>query len=294
MIKKPFKTVFDFYLYSNLHVALCGIALVGISQLILGLHLRVELFVFVFCGTFFLYNLQRLPSAFPQQKIETKFSRHKWNTDHRYFLAIATGIAALGAGWSFFQLYHRTQLMALLPAALSFAYAFPVIPAKEKWKRLREIPTAKIFIITLVWGMISVLLPATASDPTGVHWISAPVMIWFFSFCAMVFSLTITFDIRDYYYDGMKLKTIPALVGIKSAIGISLVGLLAFAAGVFLLFWNFSCLTVLELCAIYVWCVIAGAFVVKSNPARKEYYFSFFIDGLLILLWVFIFVAINL
>jgi hypothetical protein len=291
LIKKPFKTVFDFYLYSNLHVALCGIALVGISQIILGLQLRMELFIFVFCGSFFLYNLQRLPSAFPRQKIESKFSRHKWNLDHRYFLAIATATAALGAGWSFFQLYHRSQLIALLPAILSLAYAFPVIPAKNKWKRLREIPSTKIFIITLVWGMICVLLPATASDPTGLHWLSAPVLIWFFTFCCMIFSLTITFDIRDYYYDGQKLKTIPALVGIKKAIGISLCALVLFAAGSSFLFWNFSTGTVYELIGIFLWCVIAGIFIVKSNPSRKEYYFSFFIDGLLILLWVFVFVA---
>jgi len=289
--KNLFKTVLDFYLYSNLHVALCGIALASISQIVLGLHLRVELFIFIFCGTFFLYNLQRLPSAFPRQKIAPKFSRHKWNLDHRYFLAIATGIAALGAGWSFFQLYHRSQLIALLPAVLSFAYAFPVIPTKTKWKRLREIPSAKIFIITLVWGMIGVLLPATASDPTGIHWATIPVFVWFVSFCAMIFSLTITFDIRDYFYDGKKLKTIPALVGIKKAIGISLFALLVFMSGVFFLFHNFSLGTIFQMVAIFFWCMIAGTFIVKSNPSRNEYYFSFFMDGLLILLWGFVFVA---
>jgi 4-hydroxybenzoate polyprenyltransferase len=149
----------------------------------------------------------------------------------------------------------------------------------------------KIFIVTLVWGIVGVLLPATASSHEGSPWISLPALIWFFVFCTMIFSLTITFDIRDYFYDGEKLKTIPALVGIKKAIGISLFSLVIFAAGVLFLHWQFSTGTTFQLITIFFWCVIAAIFIVKSNPSRNDYYFSFFIDGLLILLWVFIFLA---
>jgi 4-hydroxybenzoate polyprenyltransferase len=283
--KKPFKAVFDFYLYSNLHVALCGLALIGFTQLIFNFELRAELYVFVFCGTFFLYSLQRLPSAFQQKKIESEFSRHKWNLDHKYFLAITSLITAIASCWSFFRLYQRSQIISLLPAMLSFAYAFPVLPLNGKWKRLREIPVLKIFIVAIVWGMISVLLPATAASQAGTHWLTPPIMIWFAIFCVMIFAHTIPFDIRDLYYDGEKLKTIPALVGIKKSILISLFSFLVFDAGVFFLHYQYGVATIYQVIAIIMWSILAGIAIARSTPERKEYYFSFTLDGLLILLW---------
>lgn len=294
MLSKSLKKIFDFYLYSNLHVAFCGVALVGITQLLFKYNLRVELYVFVFCGTFFLYNLQRLPSAFQQKKIESKFIRHKWNSDHKFFLVVATLISAMASIWSFLHLYHRSQLISLPPAILSFAYAFRVIPFKGKWIRLRDIPVMKIFIVAIVWGMISVMLPATAADPSGIKWMTIPAMIWFVSFCMMIFAHTIPFDIRDHYYDGLKLKTIPALVGIKKSILISLALLLLFDAGVFLLFQKYGVGSVYQFAAVICWSIIAGIAIGMSNPDRKEYYFSFVLDSLLILLWGMVKIAVFL
>ncbi|MDQ3110852.1 MAG: hypothetical protein M3R17_13245, partial [Bacteroidota bacterium] len=171
-MSKRLRAIFDFYLYSNFHIALCAVAMVLVSQFIFGYHLRPALFVFVFSGTFFLYNLQRLPSAFGNPFIESEFSRHKWNSDHKIFLAIISGITAIAAGWSFFQLYHRSQLIALLPAFLSFAYAFPFVKLKGRWRRLREIEAMKIFIVAIVWGIICSLLPAAANDISVKDWLT--------------------------------------------------------------------------------------------------------------------------
>jgi hypothetical protein len=282
---KRLKWLFDFYLYGNFQMALCSVALVGVSQLLFDFHLRPELFIFVFCGTFFLYNLQRLPGAFQKKKIDSAFIRHKWNIDHKYFLAITSGIAAVAAGWSFLLLYHRSQIIAVLPALISVAYSFPLIPAKGKWKRLREIPGLKIFMVAVVWSTICVLLPATADDPTGKKLFSAPVILWFISFCAMIFSLTMPFDIRDYFYDGKKLKTIPALVGVKGSIVISICSMSLFALGIIFLHLNYSVGTISQLIGMFFWCILSSIVVANSNPSRNEYYFSFVVDGLLLVLW---------
>src|ERR1044072_2807376 len=145
-----FRKSLDFYLFSNLHIALCAVALVGTTQVFFDFHLRSELFVFVFCGTFFLYNLQRLPAAFDTKVVRREFLRHRWNTEHRKLLVVISIIAAVAAGWAYFRLYHRTQLIALLPAALSVAYAFPSLYWRGKWIKLREIPGIKIFLVGLV------------------------------------------------------------------------------------------------------------------------------------------------
>lgn len=288
---KRLKAVIDFYLYSNLHIALCAVAMVLVSQLIFNYHLRLELFVFVFSGTFFLYNLQRLPSAFANSFIETKFTRHKWNTEHKVFLAIISAVAAVAAGWSFFHLYRRTQLIALLPAAFSFAYAFPFVRLKGKWRRLREIEAMKIFIIAIVWAIICTMLPATADDPTGKAWFSMPVILWFFACGMMIFSITIPFDIRDLYYDGEKLRTIPVLFGVKKSIqlALALLGISAVLVGIVALHYKHGGIPVFA--AYLIWSIITGILIAKSTPQRKEYYFSFIMDGVMILLAGMLFLA---
>src|ERR1044071_1462058 len=141
--------ILDFYLFSNLHIALCAVALCDVTRILFQFHLRNELYVFVFCGTFFLYNLQRLPAAFAKVEIERTFKRHRWNTQHRKLLLGVSVIAAVLAGWAWLRLYHRTQIISIIPAALSVAYAFPSIRWKNKWIKLREIPGVKIFIVGL-------------------------------------------------------------------------------------------------------------------------------------------------
>ncbi|CAN5755737.1 hypothetical protein BH11BAC7_BH11BAC7_22170 [soil metagenome] len=283
-MKKRLKAVFDFYLYSNIHIALGAVAMVLVSQLIFNYHLRAELFVFVFCGTFFLYNLQRLPAAFTVKSIESEFSRHKWNIDHKKFLAITSVIAGIAAGWSFFELYRRSQVVALFPAFLSFAYAFPFIKIKGRWRRLREIEVLKIFIVAIVWGIICTILPAAANDTTFHFWLAAPVILWFVACSLMIFSITIPFDIRDLHYDGEKLRTIPVLLGVRGSIYLALAALFAsvLLVGVVTLYYKHGGISVFL--GYFTWSIFPGMLIMKSTPQRREFYFSFLIDGVMLLL----------
>jgi len=255
--------IFDFYLFSNLHIAVCAVALVLVTREFFGLHLRTELLVFVFCGTFFLYNLQRLPAAFSKGDIDRKFMRHRWNTEHRVLLLLISVIAALAAAWSFFLLYPRTQLIALLPAALSVAYAFPSFYWNRKWIKLREIPVLKIFIVAVVWGMICVWLPVAADD-SYPQWYSPEVMVWFVSCSLMIFAITVPFDIRDLTYDGQTLSTIPAMAGVKRAVMVALAALLLSAGGVFLADYMTSLVTMHHAVFYFAWSVVTGVLIAVS------------------------------
>ncbi|CAN5183405.1 hypothetical protein BH09BAC5_BH09BAC5_21010 [soil metagenome] len=290
-MSKRLKAVLDFYLYSNLHIGLCAVAMLLVTKFIFSYQLRPELYLFVFCGTFFLYNIQRLPSAFDEKIIESEFSRHKWNTDHRILLAIITFVAALAAGWSFFQLHFRSQIVAVLPAILSVAYAFPFIKINGRWRKLREIEVLKIFIVAIVWGIICAILPATANDPTVKLWHTVPVFLWFFACSAMIFSITVPFDIRDLHYDGEKLKTLPSILGIKNSIRFALValGISTLLVGIVAIEFGHGGLPVFI--SYFLWSIITGILITKSTPNRPEYYFSLLIDGVMILLAGMIFLA---
>ncbi len=281
---KLFSKVLDFYLFSNLHIALCAVALVGVTQELFEFHLRSELYVFVFCGTFFLYNLQRLPSAFANVEIERVFKRHSWNTENRKILLGISVLAMIAAGWAFLHLYPRTQIIALIPAALSVAYAFPTIYWKKRWIKLREIPMIKIFIVGIVWGMSCVWVPAAADD-SFPQWTSPEVTVWMISCSLMIFAITVPFDIRDLHYDGDKLKTLPAMFGVRKAIVIAIGGMVLSLAGIFLVN-HLSTLVEFHHVVIYAaWTVVTCVVIAMSKPDRHEYYYSFLIDGLLVILW---------
>jgi hypothetical protein len=282
------KQIVDLYLFGNFHIAFCAVALTLCTQSFFGLQLRSELHVFVFCGTFFGYNLQRLPAAFEKSGIQRQFERHHWNTQHRILLSILSGIAAVAFAWSYSRLNFRSQMVALIPAALSFAYAFPVIPARGKWIKLREIPGLKIFIISITWAISCALLPAAAAHTEGKTWFSTPVLLWALDCAILIFSLTIPFDIRDFHYDAEKLKAVPALIGVNRSIGLAIGVLIASAILPWTFAPQFGIETGLKPLAYSAWSVLASVFIYKSSPTRHEYYFSFVIDGLILVLGIMI------
>lgn len=280
--KHPAKWLLDFYLFGNFHIAFCAVALTLSTKYLFNLQLRHELLVFVFCGTFFGYNLQRLPSAF-DNNIQRRFLRHHWNTQNRILLTTLSLVAAGAFAWSYSRLYLRSQIVALVPAALSFAYAFRVVPTKKGWIRLREIPGVKIFVIAITWGISCALLPAAAAHVQGHPWFTLPILLWSVVCGLLIFALTVPFDVRDFDYDVSRLKALPAILGIRGSINVA-IGALFVSAGITWLILLLHEGTIAEALAYTLWCVITSFFIYKSTPQRHEYYFSFTIDGLILLL----------
>ena len=279
------RTLFDFYLFGNFHIAFCAVALTLGTQAFFGLHLRRELLAFIFCGTLFGYNLHRLPSAFAGKPVSHNFKRHHWTVAHRVLLAVVTGLAGIVFVWSFSRLYLRSQTLALIPAALSLAYAFPIIPAGRKWTELREIPGLKIFVVAFTWACCCGMLPIASTHQPGTPWFAA-ALAWTVVCAALIFALTVPFDIRDLYYDAAHLKTLPSWLGIQRSVGLATIALVA-SGTTPLAMWHFLHVgTVAQAAACALWSVIAWLFVYKSSPERHEYYFSFWIDALLVILGV--------
>jgi hypothetical protein len=279
------KGLFDFYLFGNVHIALCAVALTFGTQAFFGLHLRRELLAFIFCGTLFGYNLHRLPSAFAGKTVSQSFKRHHWTVKHRVLLATVTGLAGIIFVWSFSRLYLRSQTLALIPAALSLAYAFPIIPTGRKWTELREIPGLKIFVVAFTWACCCGMLPIASAHAPGTPWLAA-ALAWTIVCAALILALTVPFDIRDLYYDAAHLKTLPAWLGIKRSIGVATVALILSGTIPFVIWRSLHVGTVAQAAGCAIWSFIAWVFVYKSSPERHEYYFSFWIDALLVVLGV--------
>ena len=145
---------------------------------------------------------------------------------------------------------------------------------------LRDIPTIKIFLISLIWTVTTVFLLVVENNIKLEKQVILELLSRFF----FVFAITIPFDIRDMKYDKKTLKTIPQIVGLKQAKVISLISLSLF------LFVNvlqayIKKIELLILAPIIITTIISALLVFSSNTRKSNFFFGFWIEGLSILLF---------
>jgi 4-hydroxybenzoate polyprenyltransferase len=171
------------------------------------------LFLILF-ATLFEYNLHKFVAVFfyKHALLENKFSWIARNLKLFYFIVFSSVagfiIAACFAKWS--------VLVTLFPlGAITFLYSFPVYKKGIKIFRLREVPLAKIFIISLVWSATCILLPVVQA---GLKPHPQLLLLLIAERFLFVFAITVPFDIRDMESDRKAgLKTLPLLAGEKWA-----------------------------------------------------------------------------
>ena len=159
------------------------------------------------------------------------------------------------------------------------------VPDKTKgWIRLplRSIPILKVFLIAYVWASVSSLLPVIMENMRLFTYDHVTIFVAHFFF---ILSITLPFDIRDFSNDNTaELITIPQLIGIVPTKILALVCLGIFAVLIFshLNNWYFE-----------AFLLLTAGLILFSSPHRKDYYFTFFIDGTIILYFLTIFIPIK-
>ena len=200
------KTIITFFINSNIWVAFCVLGLAASSEALLGIN-DFKISQFVFFSTIFAYNFQRSVRI----KKGYEHSYKSWlekNIKASYFLML---IAASVSLFLFLHFKLSTQIAILFTGALSLFYPF--------W--IREIPFVKIFVISFVWSVSTMLLLVLENNIT----ISQNIICQLASRFSFVFAITIPFDIRDCKYDSKNLRTIPLFFGVKRAKNIAVLSL---------------------------------------------------------------------
>lgn len=313
------KAVLAFYVYGNFHVALCAVAWSDVTCMLSGFRLDNWLAYFTFCATFCLYNVQRVYASWKLSGVERQHTeRHEWIHKNRLLMSVCMTLA-LVAGAGIFVSRAFTQdksgfhfvfdeatlefyLWCISAGIISAAYALPLIPAKPRWKRLRDLPGIKIFLIALVWAVVCGMWPlcGTGDEDCFVGWPDSlqyvPLRhfsIFIFAiYAAFAFAITVPFDVRDFLIDGANVKSLPALLGIKRSLQIAVITLIICAAAC--VFFAFPANQYTNgLFAFAAACIPTAIIVAKATPRRHEYYFSLLTDGTLLLVWAFVFVAYN-
>lgn len=278
-----FKNKADFLLYSNIFVAFCVVALCRSSELLLNLQSNT-FNLFVFFATLFTYNFQRLIRTDVQGELS---HRQQWYKEHKKWLWFITIVSAFAVVYLSFSLSIESMALLIPLGVIALVYPLPTISLNGKILRLREVPGIKIFLIALVWTLVTVGLLVQEHQ---LAWTTDVWLLFFHRFC-FVFAITIPFDIRDLKYDQLQLKTIPGIFGEKKARYIALAVLALYELLIIIQFFFGKLINLSALIALLGTSLVTAYLLIRSNSDKEEYYFAFWVEGASLLMFGFLMIA---
>jgi 4-hydroxybenzoate polyprenyltransferase len=283
-MKKLLQPVFDFLLFSNVFMALCAVAQGLVVFYLIGSRPLYTICALLFVSTVAIYNFSILLTK-PKNPEKSENQRVRWFFAHHRLMVTVTIVAILSLIPLFFLISMESRILLIFLAIISFAYSLPLFSLGDQKFGLRNIPGLKQFLITLVWTMSSVLLPVLEAQDMHLTNISLrDTTILLAKRFLFIAALTVPFDIRDLFEDRESgLKTVPVAIGEKRAYLFCQILLAGYIVLLFLYRNNgFNA----DFFALTLTAILAGWLIFKSKWKRNEYYYFFYLDGVLILQYV--------
>ena len=283
-MKKLLQAGLDALLFSNVFMALCAVAQGLVTFHIVGSQPSVPVLALLFASTLGLYNFCILIIR-PKKAEASPYRRVRWFFGHYSLMIGITIVCLLALIPLFFLLANQSKILLLGLAALSLGYGLPLFSNKGRKTGLRNVPGLKALLITLVWVLSCVLLPIFEAKYTLHIAVSTTnILIILAKRFLFIAALTVPFDIRDLFQDQIAgLKTLPVAFGEKKAY-IVCQFLLAGHIMLLLLLRNYRLTS--DFFALSLVAILTGWLIFKSNWKRNEYYYFFYLDGVLILQYV--------
>lgn len=285
-MRKLLQPAFDFLLFSNVFMSLCAVAQGLLTFHLIGSKPVYPVLGLLFTSTLGIYNFSILISK-PKHPERSSYLRVRWFFSHYRLMVTFTIVSLLSLIPLFFLISTASEILMIFLAILSFCYGLPLFTIGEQKFGLRNIPGLKLFMIALVWTMSCVLLPVLESQAMHLATISMRdttlLIAKRFLFIAAV---AIPFDIRDLFEDKQSgLKTIAVAWGEKNAYLFCQVLLAGYIVLLFLFRdTGFSP----DFGALTLSIVLTGWLIFKSKWEKNEYYYFFYLDGVLILQYFFV------
>ena len=266
------KSFFRFLIFSNILVAFCVLALALSAEILLGLEANYKVSWFVFFATLFAYNFQRVVRI----KKGKNHIRKEWLNRHKIVIYSLMLLGGLLSACLFFEFQTSTQIAIVFSGVLSIGYPFG----------LRKIPGSKIFIIALAWTISTMLLVLLENQIP----LSQNITLHLLARFLLIFAITIPFDIRDLNFDNKELRTIPIVFGAVKAriIAISALFICTIIAVIQHLNKDINFVYLLALILLYF---VSSVLIEKSDVTKREMYFSFWVESLSILGYIFLLIS---
>lgn len=285
-MRKLLQPAFDFLLFSNVFMSLCAVAQGLLTFYLIGSKPVYPVIGLLFTSTLGIYNFSILISK-PRQPEKSPYLRVRWFFSHYRLMVTLTIVSILSLAPLFFLVSISSRILLTFLGVLSFCYGLPLFTVGNQKFGLRNIPGLKLFMISLVWTMSCVLLPVLEAQAMHYATISfRDTTILLAKRFLFIAAVAIPFDIRDLFEDKQfGLKTIPVAWGEKNAYLFCQVLLAGYVVLLFL-FRNNSFNT--DFWALTITVVLTGWLIFKSKWEKNEYYYFFYLDGVLILQYVFV------
>lgn len=265
------KKSLDIFLEGSFLLAVASVCLCIETYLLLGEEIKIDgILPMLFFSTLFIYNY-RLFAVSDMQK----FPLSKKILNYIILIAVAGMVASA--------VFIRPKvLLFLFPfGILSLAYNVPLV-------RLRSFPFLKIFLIALIWAVVTVMIPA---KDCGANIFGSEVLFLFVRRTLFIFALAIPFDIRDAQSDvSHHLKTFPNILGEKISKLVALAALLIYCALDAMQYFRIHHLPGIGI-ALLISAIILALLVLITSPSRSKYYFLLLLDGTMILQFLLVYLA---
>lgn len=267
------KSIFRFFIFSSLYIALCAVIMVYQLQLLFPqVMVSLTLYVFIFFSTVCSYNFH----WYLTQHSVTGSERLKWALKYKSLHLILYFIGLTGAAVCFIMLRQHWFWIAL-GAFVTFLYSAPKIPQRI-FIGLRRIAVGKTVFLAFVWMYVTTLLPLLI---TGKPWQAAFTWLACSRFF-LIYAICILFDYRDREDD--KADGIRSMITLLDDKGINRLfagSMLLFGLFTGLLYFNGFALSVVFLLLLPGVIVLALYGYAKRNLSDYLYYFV--LDGLMML-----------
>ncbi|RVU01564.1 hypothetical protein EOD41_06250 [Mucilaginibacter limnophilus] len=285
-MKKLLRPVLNFLLFSNVFMALCAVAQALVTFHLIDGQPVFAVLALLFTSTLGIYNFCILISP-PKKPDESPYLRVRWFFAHYRLMVTFTIICILSLIPLFFMVSMQSKMLLVFMGIVSVCYGLPLFTLGNQKFGLRNIPGLKAFLITLVWVLSCVLLPVLEAQDKHFTDISMrDTFILLAKRALFIAALTVPFDIRDLFHDRRAgLKTVAVVWGERKAYLFCQVLLAGYIILLFM-FRNegFSP----DFFALTFTAFLTGWLIFESTWEKNEYYYFFYLDGVLILQYLFL------
>ena len=263
--------ILNFFIYSNLFIAVCAILMVDQTYDLL-LHSSPDKYFlgFVFSATISSYSFHWYLTS--QSLIESP--RIEWLKKHRVFHLVFFLVGLISSAIFFFLLLPNWYWLSL-SAIITFLYSAPKIP-HPFFRGLRKVAIGKTIFLALVWTYVTAMLPLIIADSP----FTIPAVLFVISRFFFIYAICIMFDFRDRADDkAAGIRSMVTWFSEKKVDQLFFLSLLIFAICTFcLLRYNFS---VLSITLLLIPGVITAAIYDYAKTNFSDYLYYLLLDGLM-------------
>ncbi len=267
--------------YSNVWVAASVAALTWLSQLLLGTQ-NLRYTALTFFATLGFYSYSRFYQGATLGTNESKVTR--WQSGKSKLLVAVIFVCTAISSYIAFSFHIKSLVILGFAAIISLVYPLPYILGR--WQGIRHIAGLKLFIIALIWTLVTFVVPAIQSD---LSWDRQTLILGAQRFF-IITAITIPFDVRDKEIDHPDIKTLPMVIGSRNALMVGVFCIFGVELSILLQYFQHGLFSGWQTFGLFLGLEIMMLFIHRALPVKNDLYYSFALEGTPIYLAVIVYV----